>query len=621
MAYQPIENYGMIGNMRTVALVGLNGSIDWYCYPHFDSPSIFGALLDDRKGGRFQISALAERLKFKQLYWPSTNILITRFLSVDGIADVEDFMPVGVPPDSLWSHHLYRRVRCVRGSMRFSVVCRPAFDYGRKPHKTSVEADGGLFITEGLVFALSTTVPLKVFDGDGVTAEFSLKEGETRVFLFKEVDAAVCPCPPDEEEADELFQSSVKFWQRWISSCTYYGRWREQVHRSALTLKLLTFEPTGAIIAAPTTSLPEVVGGSRNWDYRYTWLRDAAFTVYGFLRIGFKSEAADFVKWMQNSAATNVHPGEPMPALFTIRGDTRISEQILDHWEGYRGSGPVRIGNAAVLQNQNDIYGELMDAMYLHNKYVTPISYDFWKTLSDRLDWVCDNWELPDEGVWEMRNRSEHFIYSKVMNWVALDRGFRLAEKRSFPANREKWIKERDRIYEQIMSQGWNQKRQAFTQFYGSSDLDASVLIMPLVFFLAPTDPRMLTTIDAILDFPRNGGLASDSMVYRYPPRSDIDGLPGREGAFNMCSFWMVEALTRAGQAFPERLDQARLFFERMLGYANHLGLYAEQTGSEGEALGNFPQAFTHFALISAAFNLDRVLGSGRHSSRDLGIP
>ncbi len=497
--------------------------------------------------------------------------------------------------------------------MRFSVVCRPAFDYGRKPHKTSVETDGALFITEGLVFALSTTVPLRVVDGDGVIAEFSLKEGESRVFLFKEVNAAVCPCPPDEEEAEELFQSSIKFWQRWLSSCTYYGRWREQVHRSALALKLLTFEPTGAIIAAPTTSLPEVIGGSRNWDYRYTWLRDAAFTVYGFLRIGFTSEAAAFVKWMQNCAATCIHSGQPMPVL-TIRGDTLMPEQILDHWEGYRGSGPVRIGNAAASQHQNDIYGELMDAMYLHNKYVTPISYDFWRMLSDRLDWVCDNWELPDEGIWEMRNRSEHFVYSKVMNWVALDRGLRLAEKRSFPANREKWIKERDRIYEQIMGQGWNQKRGAFTQFYGSSDLDASVLIMPLVFFLAPTDPRMIRTIDAILDFPRNGGLASDSMVYRYPPQSDIDGLPGREGAFNMCSFWMVEALTRAGQAFPERRDQARLFFERILGYANHLGLYAEQTGSEGEALGNFPQAFTHFALISAAFNLDRVLGSGRHS-------
>lgn len=613
MAYQPIENYGMIGNMRTVALAGLNGSIDWYCYPHFDSPSIFGALLDDTKGGRFRISSLAERFKSKQLYWPSTNILITRFLSVDGIADIEDFMPVGVAPDSTWSHHLYRRIRCVRGSMRLSVACRPAFDYGRKPHTTRIEANGALFITDDLVFALSTTVPLRQEDKDGVAAEFTLKEGESRVFLFKEVDVVGCPGPPNEAEAEELFQSSVKFWQRWISSCTYFGRWREQVHRSALALKLLTFEPTGAIIAAPTTSLPEVVGGSRNWDYRYTWLRDAAFTVYGFLRIGFTSEAAAFVQWMQNCAATCVRSGQPMPVL-TIRGETLIPEQILGHWEGYRGSGPVRIGNAAVAQHQNDIYGELMDAMYLHNKYVTPISYDFWRMLSDRLDWVCDNWELPDEGIWEMRTRSEHFVYSKVMNWVALDRGLRLAEKRSFPANREKWIKERDRIYEQIMTQGWNQERQAFTQFYGSSELDASVLIMPLVFFLAPTDPRMLRTMDAILDFPRNGGLASDSMVYRYPARSDIDGLPGQEGAFNMCSFWMVEALTRAGQAIPERRDQARLFFERILGYANHLGLYAEQTGSEGESLGNFPQAFTHFALISAAYNLDRVLGSGRHT-------
>jgi len=354
--------------------------------------------------------------------------------------------------------------------------------------------------------------------------------------------------------------------------------------------------------------LPEVIGGTRNWDYRYTWLRDAAFTVYGFLRIGFREEAAAFISWLENDASKHTNSRAPLPAMFTILGDSEIPEQTLDHWEGYRGSRPVRTGNAAASQLQLDLYGELLDAFYLYNKYVSPISYDMWVRLRNRLDWICEHWQNPDSGIWEMRNREAHFVYSKVMNWVTLDRGIRLSEKRAFPANRERWICERDRIYEEVMARGWNEKRRAFTQFYGSDDLDASLLIMPLVFFLAPNDPRMLNTISAIMRNPREGGLVSDSLVYRYPPESRIDGLPGEEGTFNMCSFWLVEALTRAGQVVPERLDQARLLFERMLGYANHLGLYSEQTGPQGEALGNFPQAFTHLALISAAFNLDRML-------------
>jgi GH15 family glucan-1,4-alpha-glucosidase len=610
--YQPIENYGIIGNMRTVALVGINGSIDWYCSPRFDSPSLFGAILDNEKGGRFQICPFAKDVRHKQFYWPSTNILITRFLHGDGIAELVDFMPVGFPSDSPWYHHLYRQIRCVRGSVRVRLACRPAFDYGRKTHETTVDANGAAFKSEGLSVALSSAVPLEPDGKGGVTTEFVLEEGESHTFTFSgECDEDSGPCrPPTESEAEELFQRTVKFWQQWLSSCTYRGRWREQVYRSALALKLLTFEPTGAIVAAATTSLPEVIGGSRNWDYRYTWLRDAAFTVYAFLRIGFREEAAGFMRWIGDHAMREPRAGKPTPVMFTVEGSSQIPEIILGHWEGYRGSGPVRIGNGAATQFQIDIYGELMDSFYLYNKYVSPISYDSWVRVRNRLEWICENWQTPDSGIWEMRNRQEHFVYSKVMNWVALDRGIRLADKRALPADRAKWIKERDRIYEEVMTLGWNEKRRAFTQFYGSDDLDASLLIMPMVFFMVASDPRMISTIDAIMKSPRDGGLVSDSLVYRYPPDPRVDGLPGAEGTFNMCSFWLVEALARAGQANPEKLDQAGLIFERMLGYANHLGLFAEQTGSQGEALGNFPQAFTHLALISAAYNLDRALSN-----------
>jgi GH15 family glucan-1,4-alpha-glucosidase len=616
MGYQPIENYGIIGNMRTAALVGMNGSIDWYCSPNFDSPSVFGAILDDEKGGQFKIAPLAEQLKSRQFYWPSTNILVTRFLHEDGIAELEDFMPVGLPPESKWYHHLYRRIRCVRGTVKVRVMCKPAFDYGREPHELRVQKTGALFHSARKSLYLCCDESLREEEGGSAAAEFVLEEGKSRVFtLSDEEESGDSPCPASEGEGEELFQQTVKFWHRWLARWSYRGRWRERVERSALVLKLLTFEPTGAIVAAPTTSLPEVIGGPRNWDYRYAWLRDAAFSVYALVRIGFTEEAAGFVNWVTNYVAKHIPPGEKIPSLFSIYGNPELPEQELTHWEGYKKSKPVRIGNDAYKQYQSDIYGELMDSLYLYNKYVLPIAYDFWTRIRHRLDWICENWQKPDEGIWEMRNRQEHFVYSKLMNWVALDRGIRLAGKRGFPSNQEKWTRERDAIYEEVMTRGWNEKRHAFTQSYGSDDLDASVLIMPLVFFMAPSDPRMVSTVKAILKNPKEGGLVSDGLVYRYPPEPRIDGLPGEEGTFNMCSFWLVEAMTRAGMADPEMLDQARLLFERMLGYANHLGLYAEQTSSQGEALGNFPQAFTHLALISAAFNLDRNLDGKKMSS------
>ena len=614
MSYQPIEDYGIIGNMRTIALVGMNGSIDWFCWPHFDSPSIFAAILDDRRGGRYSIAPVeAEGVNHKQLYWPDTNVLVTRFLSAEGVGEVTDFMPVGgsVRGSSHDVHErpLIRSVKVVRGTMSFRLDCRPAFNYGRDEHELDISQHGVCFRTRELSMALRARVPLRRVE-QGVQAEFSLREGESATFLLQQIeDGEACACPPSEEEEDLLFRQTVQYWRRWISQCTYRGRWREMVQRSALALKLLTFEPSGAIVAAPTCSLPESVGGERNWDYRYTWIRDAAFTLYGFLRIGFTEEAAAFMGWLEKRSHDR-NPDGSLQIMYGIDGRRELTEEVLAHLEGYRGSSPVRIGNGAYNQLQLDIYGELMDSVYLYNKYGNPISSDLWSHLRRLINWVCDNRHRTDEGVWEVRGGKQHFLYSKLMCWVAIDRGLRLAEKRSFPADRDRWIKARDSLYDEILEKGWSEKRQAFVQHYGSEALDAATLIMPLVFFMSPTDPRMLKTLDAINRSPAQGGLVSNSLVYRYNVSETEDGLGGDEGTFNLCTFWLVEALTRAGRADPTRLEEARLIFEKMLGYANHLGLYAEETGHSGEALGNFPQAFTHLALISAAFNLDRALGS-----------
>src|SRR6266851_5001734 len=569
MSYLPIENHGVIGDLSTVALVGTDGSIDFMCLPQFDSPSVFAALLDHRRGGRFQLAPLLDGARQKQLYLPDTCVLLTRFLASTGIAEVSDFMPV---EDGEGQHDVVRRAKTVRGEVRFRMLCEPRFDYARASHTAERTPDGVRFVSSG-----SQPIALHV-------------------------RASVPPSAAPDYVAD-AFKRTVNFWRRWLGRSSYQGRWREMVNRSALTLKLLTSRPHGSMVASPTFGLPEELGGQRNWDYRYTWIRDASFTLYGLMRLGFTEEAAAFMRWVEARCA-ELEPDGALQIMYGIDGRHRLAEETLPHLEGYMRSAPVRIGNAAFTELQLDIYGELMDAIYLYDKYGSPISYDLWANVSRFVDWVCTHWREPDESIWEVRGGRQEFLYSRVLCWAALDRAVRLAQKRSFPAPLARWHDVRDEIYRDVFTTFWHPERKAFVQARGSSAVDAAALLMPLIRFISPTDPRWVSTFRAI-----ERELVSDSLVYRYRLGDGFtDGLTGDEGTFSMCSFWYVECLSRMGD-----LEQARFYFEKILGYANHLGLYGEQLGQRGEHLGNFPQAFTHLALISAAYDLDRRLSASGH--------
>jgi GH15 family glucan-1,4-alpha-glucosidase len=596
-SYKPIENYGVIGDLHTVALVGMDGSIDFMCFPQFDSPAIFSALLDRTRGGSFSLAPQLKEARQKQLYIPDSNVLLTRFFSNSGMAEVSDFMAITGPADA---HDLVRRAKCIRGEIPFRMICDPRFDYGRAQHRIETKKNEVLFISRGAdktVLRLRSQVPVRIEKGAAV-AEFTLRSGEKAAFVLEEAGrGSDSPSRAPNYVADS-FKATINFWRQWVRRSHYRGRWREMVNRSALVLKLLTSAKFGSVVAAPTFGLPEEIGGVRNWDYRYTWVRDASFTMYALMRLGYSAEAAAFMRWIE-ARCSELKPGAPLQVMYRLDGRHDLEETSLAHFEGYKKSRPVRIGNGAFDQVQLDIYGELMDSVYIYNKFGELISYDFWGHLLQLVEWVCANWQRPDEGIWEVRGGPYEFLYSRVMCWVAIDRGLRLAEKRSFPAPRLKWQQVRDEIYCNIYEQFWDRELKSFVQYKGSKALDASALLMPLVKFIGPTDPRWQSTLAAI-----NQHLVEDSLVYRYNVMEGAaTGFPGREGTFTACSFWNVECLTRAGD-----LKLARFYFEKTLSYANHLGLYSEEIGLNGELLGNFPQAFTHLGLISAAYLLDRKL-------------
>ena len=602
MSFEPIENYGVIGNMCSIALVGINGSIDFLCYPNFDSPTVFAALLDDERGGSFQIQPQLKERRVRQLYLPETNILLTRFLADQGVAELTDYMPIGT--DGKQPNEIVRTVAVIRGEIDFKMKCRPRFNYAMCEHTVKVEDQCAIFSPAGGAcpppLALYSTVALREESGD-VASDFRLRAGEKATFVFGGVRAQ--GQQPEMDFIEERFHETARFWRAWIAKSKYKGRWREMVNRSALMLKLLISREHGSLIAAPTFSLPEEIGGVRNWDYRYTWLRDAAFTLYALIRLGFVDEAEGFIAWLKGRLSDDAERG-PLQVMYGIDGRQKLDELTLDHLKGYEHSRPVRIGNAAYQQLQLDIYGEMMDSVYLANKYGDAVSYAGWQGVQRILGWLEKNWRRPDEGIWEVRGGAREFIHSRLMCWVAFDRALRLAQKRSLSAPFGEWLRTRDAIREDIYKNFWDEELQSFVQSKGTKDLDASVLLMPLMRFISPVDPMWRSTMKAI-----EAQLVDDTLVCRYKASAHVEGIPGGEGSFTACSFWYIECLARAGE-----LEKAQLLFEKLLGYANHLGLYSEQIGRSGQHLGNFPQAFTHLALISAATYLDRVL-SGKDDS------
>lgn len=602
LSYPAIADHGLVGDLQTAALVSTDGTVDWFCCPRFDSPSVFASLLDHRKGGRFAITAVGECVT-KQMYLPDSAVLVTRYLSEGGVAELVDFMPIEHPGTVTNRHRLVRAIRGVRGTVEFDVRIEPRFDYGRQSHRTEVSGTSARFETNELTLDLTSTWPL-VHHGGDARAHFTVEEGQLGGMVLESGNEGH-PTVFGGGEVAQLLDDTMNFWRRWVGRGIYRGRWREAVYRSAITLKLMTYAPTGALVAAPTAGLPEQVGGERNWDYRYTWIRDGSFSVYALLGLGFVDEAVEFAAWLRDRVEERRKDGAtPLNIMYRVDGSSDLDEFTLDHLEGYQGSAPVRIGNGAADQLQLDIYGEAMDSIFFAEHGPFGVGDAGWADIVGMLDWLCDNWDQPDEGIWETRGGRRPFVYGRLMSWVALDRAIRMATARGRPADLARWIGERDRVYQAIMERGWNDDLKAFVQVEGSDVLDASLLLMPVVGFVVPNDPKWLSTLDAM-----DRTLVSDSLVYRYDPKASPDGLGGSEGTFSLCTFWYVEALARSG-----RLQDARLTFEKMLTYANHLGLFAEEIGATGDQLGNFPQAFTHLALINAAINLDYRLdhGAGR---------
>jgi len=595
--YKKISDYGIIGNLHSVALVGLDGSIDWLCFPHIDSPSVFAAILDDEKGGRFRVAPMAPWDSTAE-YLPGTNVLKTVFRTREGVVEMIDFMPFGAEGDC--RHELFRIVSSVRGSVQCESLFEPRFDYGRG--KCEMEPWNGRLVARGggQHLVLQSSVPQQL-DGDGGYAEWTLREGEKAWFhlAFEESPPGIM----GGEEMERTLRETEGYWRKWLEKSetgrtVNLGPYQKMVERSELVLKLLFYEPTGTIVAAPTTSLPEEIGGTRNWDYRFTWVRDTAFTLQALFNLGHLSEMEGYFKWMER--VLSQHGAEKLQVVYGLRGETSIPEKELSHLDGYKGSRPVRIGNEAAGQIQHDIYGELMDAALRLSDYVGKIAPSLWPFLYGICEHVVEVWRRKDYGIWEVRGGPHHFVYSKVMCWVALDRGIKIAKRYGFFGNLKKWGEAAEKIREEILSKGWNREKAAFVQHYGTDSLDATALLIPIMGFLPFDDPRVVSTVSAI-----ENELCRNGFVYRY--RND-DGIEGGEGAFLLCTFWLID--TYVGQ---KRIEEAERLLLGVEGIANHLGLFSEEYDPVWkENLGNFPQAFTHIGYINSVVSLSRAKGEVR---------
>jgi GH15 family glucan-1,4-alpha-glucosidase len=526
-------------------------------------------------------------------------------LTEGGGGELVDFMPP-TGDSAAEGHKLVRILRCVRGAMTFEAEVAPRFDYGRRPHTLRASGGGAVFEADGSRLTLSVVreptderrARVTSTEGGDLTLTVPLSEGQVRGVIMETSPDAVAR-EVRVAQAQQLHDDTARFWQNWVSQSTYVGRWREELQRSAITLKLMTYAPSGGLVAAPTAALPEQIGGERNWDYRFTWVRDSSFSVHALLRMGFVDEAAALGLWLKDRVAEQVRGATgPLAIMYRVDGASDLSEETLEHWSGYRDSSPVPIGNGAAGQLQFDIYGDAMDAVWYLDQHGIAIGHPGWAAICQLLEWLVDNWDQPEEGIWETRGGRKNFTYGRLMCWVAFDRAIRLATIHGRPAPVDRWRTERDEIYNQIMAKGWSAERQAFVQHYDDTVLDASLLKMAQVGFVSARDPMWLSTLRAM-----DSELVSDSLVYRYDPSASPDGLRGSEGTFSLCSFLYVEALAGAG-----RVAEARLVFEKMLTYANHLGLFSEEIAPTGEQIGNFPQAFTHLALIDAGLRLNEAL-------------
>jgi len=591
---RPIAAHGAIGNLSTMALVATDGAIDFLCWPHFDSPSIFAALLDPDNGGHFTLAPQIEGARVVQTYAPDTNVLLTHWLGEDSAVEITDLMS-GEEELGHGAPRLLRRVQVLRGAARIVLDCQPRFDYARQRPQVAVGDGQVVFSAPGAPsIRLSAPIDFIAHDG-GAGASFELQAGQSLdIVLDEDGDVRI-----DQQCRDQLVRDVIERWQRWAARSTYKGRWRGAVTRSALVLKMMTSYRNGSIVAAATYSLPEVLGGERNWDYRATWIRDASFTVYALIRLGYTDEAKAFTRWTSERAREGDADGH-LRIMYALDGSPAMEEIELDHLRGYAGSAPVRVGNGAATQLQLDIFGALLDSIYLSNKYGEAISHADWVGVCRVVDFVCGNWQRPDAGIWEGREPPKEHLHSRLMCWVAVDRAIRLASKRSLSAPFDRWIAARNAISEDIWANFWNEERGHFVRSKGSTELDGAMLMMPLVRFVGSTDPAWLATLDAI-----GAELSDDALVMRY---DRDDGLEGEEGSFAACAFWYVECLARAG-----RIEQARMNMEKLLAYGNHVELYAEEFTSRAELLGNFPQAFTHLALISAATYLDGAIDGDRN--------